>query len=155
MAEYDLGQAGLIQMMVAAYRLFDVGAIGLLRMTADAVAKNPLGIEVVEGATTEVQEGVFALAECPFAKTLATFKASCGELPEELSFLVDHANEQGEAWVSAFCGIHQAFRQARLGDSYQQIGCRSGDKVSIAVQEFLSDDEARSLLETSVCLYAK
>lgn len=155
MAEYDLGQAGLIQMMKAAHRLFDVGAIGLLRMAGEEVAKNPLGIEVVEGATTEVQEGIFALPECPFAKTIATYKDCCGELPEELALLADHANEGGAAWVSAFCGIHQSFRRARLGDSYQQIGCRSGAKVSIADQEILSDDEVRSVLETTACVYAK
>ena len=155
MAEYDLGHTSVIQMIKAAYQLFDVGAIGLLRMAGAQVAENPLSIEDVEGATSEVQDGVFALPECPFAESIATYKACCGPLPEEIAILADHANQQGEAWVSAFCGIHQSFRRARLGDSYQQIACRSGDKVSIADQDVLSEDEAQHILETSACVYAK
>jgi ribosomal protein S17 len=57
--------------------------------------------------------------------------------------------------VSAFCGIHQSFRRARFGDSYQQIACRSGDKVSIAEQDILSQDEAQRIMETNACVYAK
>ena len=155
MAEYNLGQTALVQMIKAAYNLFDVGAIGLLRMAGQQVAENPLSIEQVEGAVNEVQDGVFVLPECPFAKTIATYKGCCGPLPEELYGLAEYANQQGEAWVSAFCGIHQAFRRARIGDSYQQIGCRSGDKVNVAAQDILSEDEVQRILKTSACVYAK
>lgn len=155
MTEYDLGRASLIQMIKAAHSLFDVGSIGLLRMAGEDVAENPLSLEEVEGATSEVRDGIFALSECPFAGTIATFKDCCGPLPEEMFLLADYANKQGEAWVSAFCGIHQSFRRAKIGDSYQQIGCRGGDKVIIADQDILSEDEARSILEKNACVFAK
>ena len=155
MTEYDLGRASLIQMIKAAHSLFDVGSIGLLRMAGEDVAENPLSLEEVEGATSEVRDGIFALSECPFAGTIATFKDCCGPLPEEMFLLADYANKQGEAWVSAFCGIHQAFRKARVGDSYQQIACRSGDKLSIADQDLVSEDDLKSIMESAACVYAK
>lgn len=153
MATYDLGHTGFVRIIRASYRLFDVGSIGLLRMAGEEIAENT-ELDQVDIDLTEVQDGIFALAKCPFADTIATYKTCCGSLPDEMFALADHANEQGEAWVSAFCGIHQAFRRAKIGDSYQQIGCRSGDMVSIADQDSLSEDEARSILEKNACLFA-
>ena len=154
MATYDLGHTGFVRIIRAAYRLFDVGAIGLLRMAGEEIAENT-ELDQVDKDLAEVQDGIFALAVCPFAGTIATYKDCCGPLPEDMFALADHANTQGEAWVSAFCGIHQAFRRAKIGDSYQQIGCRGGDKVIIADQDILSEDEARSILEKNACVFAK
>lgn len=154
MATYDLGHTGFVRIIRAAYRLFDVGAIGLLRMAGEEIAENT-ELDQVDKDLAEVQDGIFALAVCPFAGTIATYKDCCGSLPDEMFALADHANQQGEAWVSAFCGIHQSFRRAKIGDSYQQIGCRGGDKVIIADQDILSEDEARSILEKNACVFAK
>ncbi len=112
-------------------------------------------LDQVDKDLAEVQDGIFALPTCPFAGTIATYKDCCGSIPDEMFALADHANQQGEAWVSGFCGIHQAFRRAKIGDSYQQIGCRGGDKVIIADQDILSEDEARSILEKNACVFAK
>jgi aerobic-type carbon monoxide dehydrogenase small subunit (CoxS/CutS family) len=46
-------------------------------------------------------------------------------------------------------------RATRIGDSYQQIGCRSGAKVSIADQEIMSDEEVREVLKKYACVYAR
>ena len=154
MATYDLGHTGFVRIIRAAYRLFDVGAIGLLRMAGEEIAENT-ELDQVDQDLAEVGDGVFALPTCPFAGTIATYKDCCGSIPDEMFALADHANQQGEAWVSGFCGIHQAFRRAKIGDSYQQIGCRGGDKVIIADQDILSEDEARSILEKNACVFAK
>ncbi len=154
MAAYDLGHTGFVRIIRAANRLFDVGAIGLLRMAGEEIAENTK-LDQVDKDLAEVQDGIFALPTCPFAGTIATYKDCCGLLPEDLFALAGHANQQGEAWVSAFCGIHQAFRRVKIGDSYQQIGCRGGDKVIIADQDILSEDEARSILEKNACVFAK
>ena len=154
MATYDLGHTGFVRIIRAAYRLFDVGAIGLLRMAGEEIAENTK-LDQVDKDLAEVQDGIFALPTCPFAGTIATYQDCCGSIPDEMFALADHANQQGEAWVSGFCGIHQAFRRAKIGDSYQQIGCRGGDKVIIADQDILSEDEARSILEKNACVFAK
>ena len=43
MATYDLGHTGFVRIIRAAYRLFDVGSIGLLRMTGEEIAENTDG----------------------------------------------------------------------------------------------------------------
>ena len=156
MSNYDMGQSALIHMIRQAYIMFDVGAIGALRAVGKdigTVAK--LKLEELEGSTEEVKPGVMGLPACPFAGSIETFNNCCGDLPKELSTLADYANKQGEAWVSAFCGIHQALRAEKIGDSYQQIGCRSGDKVSIAEQDVMSKDEAAEVLKKYACIYAR
>lgn len=155
MAEYDLGRTSLVHIVKAASQFFDEGAVILLRMAGQEVAAGPASLEEVEGTIDEIREGIYALPKCPFAETIASYKAYHSSLPEEMYSLADYANRQGLAWVSAFCGIHQSFRRARFGDSYQQIACRSGDKVSIAEQDILSEDEARQILETTACIYAR
>lgn len=154
MGSYDLGHASMVRMIRAAFRLFDVGSIGLLRMAGEEIAENTK-LEQVEKDAVEVKDGIVALPRCPFADTIETFTGCCGPLPEELYLLADHANGQGEAWVSAFCGIHQSFRKTKIGPSYHQIGCRSGNKVVIADQDIMSEEEARKILETNACVYAK
>ncbi len=153
---YDMGQAALIHLIRECYQLFDVAAVGALRAVGrDIATDSRLSLEELEGAVEEIRPGVVGLPECPFAKAISTFSDCCGTLPGELAILADYANSQGEAWVSAFCGIHQSIRHTRLGDSYQQIGCRSGDKVNIADQEIMSEEEARELLKKYACVYAR
>lgn len=156
MAEYDMAQTALIHLIRQCYQLFDVGAIGALRSVGKSIAADSkFDLDKLEGAVEEVEPGVFGLPLCPFAGAIDTFKGCCGDMPEEIYILADYANGQGEAWVSAFCGIHQSLRKAEIGDSYQQIGCRSGDKVNIAVQEIVSNDRAEELLQNYACVYAR
>jgi hypothetical protein len=156
MANYDMGQAALIHLMRESYKLFDVAAIGALRAVGrDIGTDSQLTLEELEGQVEEIQPGVVGLPVCPFAKAINTFRDCCGALPEELAILARHANNQGEAWVSAFCGIHQAIRRTRIGDSYEQIGCRSGTEVSIADQDIMSKEDAEELLKKYACVYAR
>ena len=156
MSKYDLGQSSIIHMIRQAYIMFDIGAIGALRAVGrDIGSAATLEMEDLEGSAEEVQPGVMALPVCPFAGSIETFKNCCGDLPKELSTLAEFANNQGEAWVSAFCGIHQSLRSEKIGDSYQQIGCRSGDKVILAEQDVMSKDEAAEILKIYACLYAR
>lgn len=154
MSDYDLGHTSMVRMIRAAHRLFDVGSIGLLRMAGEEIAVNT-ELDQVDVNAVEVQPGIIALPVCPFAGTIKNFTSCCGKLPEELYELADHANSNGEAWVSAFCGIHQSFRKTKIGDSYQQIGCRSGDKIVIADQDLMTEEEAREVLKDKACVYAK
>lgn len=156
MANYDMGQSALIHLIRQCYQMFDVGAIGALRgVGRDIGSESKLDLEALEGKTEEVQPGIMALPVCPFAGAIETFNSCCGPLPEALFTLAEFANGQGEAWVSAFCGIHQAMRAEKIGDSYVQIGCRSGDMISIAAQDILSREEAENILKDNACLYAR
>lgn len=156
MTEYDMGQASLIHLIKQSYQLFDVGAIGALRGVGRNIALDSgLALDELEGEVEEIRPGVYGLPVCPFAEAISTFKTCCGQMPEEMYELAAHANKRGEAWVSAFCGIHQSIRSTRIGEEYQQIACKSGPKVSIADQDILTDEEARAALENYACIYAK
>ena len=156
MTEYDMGQAALVQLIRASHNLFDMAAIGALREVGrNMAASSKLDLAELEGAVEEIRSGIMGLPDCPFAETISTYKDCCGGLPEEIALLADFANNQGGAWVSAFCGIHQSLRKARIGDSYQQIGCRSGKKISFANQDIMSEDEAKEALQTYACVYSR
>jgi hypothetical protein len=72
-----------------------------------------------------------------------------------MAILADHANQQGSAWVSAFCGIHQAYRRARFGSQYRHIACRLGTEASITAQEYMSDKKVKDLLAENVCVFIR
>ncbi len=149
------GQISLVELIKASYLLFDVGAIGLLRLVGEQMAKDPSCTNDLEKTVNEVRNGVFVQEICPFASTLALYTNNCRKLPEELSILADHANQQGSAWVSAFCGIHQAYRRAKFGSSFRQVACRSGEEISIADQQLIPNDEIKLQLRKNICIYTQ
>lgn len=156
MAKFDLGQASLIHMIRASQRMFDVAAIGTLREVGRAFgAESKLELSELEGQVEPIRDQIVGLPVCPFQAAIDTFRECCGDLPEEVRTLAQYANSQGEAWVSAFCGIHQAMRRQRIGESYQQVACRSGKNVAIADQTIVPENEARELLNKYACLYAR
>ncbi|KAA3643510.1 MAG: hypothetical protein DWQ07_23670 [Chloroflexi bacterium] len=157
MTKYDMGQASLVHLIREYYALFDKQAIGMLRNLGKGIADySELGIEELEGEGHEIQPGIVALAACPFTDTIESFESCCNTLPEEITILADEANELGGAWVSAFCGIHQGMRRGKVGESFQQIACKSSTgAVNIADQDLLSKEEVDELMDKYVCLYGR
>jgi hypothetical protein len=147
------GHVSLVELIKASYLLFDVGAVGLLRLVGEQMAKDKNCCDVLEQTVSEVGDGMFVQEKCPFSSTIAAYNESCHGLPQELTVLADHANQQRAAWVSAFCGIHQTYRRARFGNSYHHIACRFGSDVSIADQDYLSNKEVEDLLEKNICVF--
>jgi hypothetical protein len=150
----DVGHTSLVQIIKAAYQFFDESSFILLRMTGQEIGESVAKIEDVDGSVEEVEDGIYALPKCPFAESIAAYKESYGALPEDLYDLAGYANKRGEAWISAFCGIHQTCRQAVIGDAYKQIACRSGERVKVVEQDLLSDERIEEILASNVCIYA-
>ena len=149
------GQVSLVELIKASYLLFDVGTVGLLRLVGEQMARNRNCSDVLEQSVSEVGDGVFVQEKCPFAGTIEVYKESCRKLPQELVILADHANQQGSAWASAFCGIHQSYRRAKFGDRYHHIACRFGNEASIATQEYISSKEVEDLLVENICVFIR
>ncbi|MEJ2689958.1 MAG: hypothetical protein P8130_08405 [Deltaproteobacteria bacterium] len=153
MKENAPGHVSLVELIKASYLLFDVGALGLLRLVGEQMAGDRHCADVLEETVSGIGEGIFVQKRCPFSGTIGSYKSSCRELPQELVILADHANQQGAAWVSAFCGIHQAYRRARFGSNYRHVACRFEDKRSIASQEYVAEPEANRLLQEYACIF--
>ena len=154
MKDDTAGNVSLVELIKASYLLFDVGALGLLRLVGEQMARDRNCSDVLEQKVSEVGDGVYVQKKCPFSGTIAAYKGSCRELPQELVILADHANQHGSAWASAFCGIHQAYRRTRFGSNYRHVACRFGSKASIATHD-LSDEKVEDLLVENVCVFIR
>lgn len=157
MANVDIGHTSLIHLIREYFNRFDLATIGALRMMGTSLAKEcTSSLEELEGIAEEIKPGIMVLQKCPFSDTIASYQLSAGGLPSEFKTITTEANNLGGAWVSPFCGIHQAMRKERIGDSFLQLACRSGSgAVHIADQDVLSKEEVEEALKTNACIYAR
>jgi hypothetical protein len=125
----------------------------------------------VEGRPVQVSEGFFVLNECPFAKTLVSYKEKFGELPACFPAIVNGYREDHEEAViiSPFCILHQKFRQLYLDKvkckdkkpKHVQIACKSPithEIATCAIKETeklgIDPKQINTIMKLAYCCYA-
>ncbi|MFQ6082914.1 MAG: hypothetical protein ACE5K0_09375 [Candidatus Methanofastidiosia archaeon] len=155
-AKIRLGWVSLISAIDQGFSLFGYSVCGMLRQAGKDVAKSELTLEEIEGDSEEIMEGIFALKTCPFSDAINDYKIAKGKLPDSINAIAEFENKKGEAWVSAFCAIHQSLRKERGTENYHHIACKSAsEKVNIANQDILPRDRIDEIMENYVCIYRR
>jgi len=118
-----------------------------------ALGKASSELEVLQGPSEEVKPGVFTQKRCPFADTVKIYKEIGLEVPAAISEIAAQAPQYGTVWVSAYCGVHQAMRQAKNPNIFQ-IACKAGDgSIRYAENDVVDEAEAKEFLKDAACLY--
>ncbi|MCP4231129.1 MAG: hypothetical protein GY771_13405 [bacterium] len=118
------------------------------------MADSTADIATLQGPYEELKDGVFIQKKCPFADAINKYKEDCGDLPKAVGELAGFANSHGNAWVSAFCGIHQSLRKSK-DSNIVHVACKAGDgSINFAENEFVDEKEAEEILKDAVCIYA-
>jgi hypothetical protein len=131
----------------------------------------------IEGKAVHLGNGLFGLPKCPFAESIANYKAICGSLPDSFGQVTEDFNKPTPvteeyaighgSGVSPFCSIHQPLRSAlakkiTIGGKnvkIYELGCKSGSglkAIADAIVEKTDFTRAQvdRVLDDHMCCYS-
>ncbi len=130
----------------------------------------------IEGKAVHLGNGLFGLPRCPFAESIANYRAICGNLPDSFGQVTEDFNKPNPvteeyaighgAGVSPFCSIHQPLRSAlakkiTIGGKavkIYELGCKSGSGLkaiadAIVDKTEFSREQVARVLDDHMCCY--
>jgi hypothetical protein len=144
----------IVSMIDSIHDLIGPATAQNLRQIGKILGKSSASLEELQGKSYMLEEGLFLQPKCPFADAIAAYLRCNGSLPPSISKIAETSNRaSGEAWVSAFCAIHQALRAEKL-PGVRQVGCKSASgEIILAKDAPMSDAQAYEILEEAACVY--
>ncbi|MGD8719390.1 MAG: hypothetical protein PVH29_11295 [Candidatus Zixiibacteriota bacterium] len=150
---FPLPCISFITMIQKTNDLLGTSTARLLSDVGKALGQAKSDLDELQGPSEEIKPGIFVQKKCPFADTVEVYKAIGLDVPAAISEVASQAPQFGTVWVSAYCGVHQAMRQAK-NEKIFQIACKAGDgSIRYAENDAVDEAEAKELLKNAVCLY--
>jgi hypothetical protein len=150
---FPLPCISFIAMLQKTNDLLGASTARLLNDVGKTIGEAGSDLDELQGPSEEVKPGLFVQKKCPFADTVEVYKGIGLKVPPAVAEIASAAPQYGTVWVSAYCGVHQAMRQAKNPKIFQ-IACKAGDgSIRYAENDVVDEAEAHELLKDAVCLY--